>query len=106
MNMPSKQQTHVGLKIGSYTGNGQVSQSITGIGFKPVYVKIISNDSVDADAWVFERIDNMVADRSISHYQGYTLNRGDRLKSLDEDGFTVGGQANTNGKEYVYIAIG
>ena len=102
----SKQEYHPGINTGQYTGDDQTSKAITGVGFKPVYVRIWTHHAVDADAWVFERSQDMAADRSVTHYQGYTINRADRLKSLDDDGFTVGGQANNNGQVYDYIAIG
>ena len=102
----SKQEFHPGFKIGQYTGDDQTTQAITGVGFKPKYVKAWSHDTGDADAWVFERSEDMATDRSVTHYQGYTINRAGRLKSLDNDGFTVGDQANTDGTVYDYIAIG
>ena len=102
----SKQEFNPGIKTGQYTGDVNASQASTGIGFEPVYVKIWTHDTIDANTWIFEKTDQFAADRSVTHYTTYHLNRGNRLKSLDEDGFTVGDQANTNGQVYDYLALG
>ena len=102
----SKQEFHPGIKTGQYTGDGQTSKAITGLGFQPKFVKIWTHATEDANAWVFEKTEDFATDRSVTHYTGYHLNRAGRLKSLDGDGFTVAGEANTNGQVYDYIAMG
>ena len=103
----SKQEFHVGFKTGTFTGDGQATQAITGLGFTPKYVKIWKHHTGDGDSWFFEKSDQHATDRSTTHYSSYHLNRANRLKSLDSDGFTVGNDnVNVNEQVYDYLAMG
>jgi hypothetical protein len=86
------------LKVGSYTGNG-TTQPITGLGFQPEYVFVMSAG----------------ASRSMQRFSGMTSSFGfgsdtgtaNVLNSLDADGFTVGSaaEANAAGATYHYVAF-
>ncbi|MBI1886016.1 MAG: hypothetical protein HYS09_06865 [Chloroflexi bacterium] len=85
------------LKVSSYTGNG-TSQSITGAGFSPEYVMVLS---AAANAAV-HRSSTMP---STDVFDGGAV-AADRITSLDADGFTVGASSNVNtsGTTYHYVA--
>lgn len=103
----SKQNFNPGFKAGQFTGDGQATQAITGLGFAPKYVKIWKHYTVDGDSWIFEKSDQHATDRSTTHYSGYHLNRANRIKSLDSDGFTVGNDnINASAQVYDYCAWG
>jgi len=53
------------------------------------------------------KTDRHAADRCTTHYSSYHLNRANRIKSLDADGFTVGNDnINVNEQVYDYCAWG
>lgn len=86
------------MKVGSYVGNGGASQSITGVGFSPELVFIMSagaaeavyRSSADTESFNFE-----ISSGSTTWITG-----------LGADGFTVGSDArvNANGTTYHYVA--
>lgn len=88
------------LKIGSYTGDGTTNHPITGLGFSPDYIMIMSASTPEA------------VHRSITMPRTYFFNAEDgdnpinRIKSFDTDGFTVGNSSriNTGGFTYYYAA--
>jgi len=93
-------------KVGTYTGDGNNTQAITGLGFQPELV------------WAMEFNDNNNRALKTSAMGEFSLIIGyedemwrDSIISLDSDGFTVGdastGNANMNrsGQTYVYLAI-
>lgn len=86
------------LKLGSYTGNG-TSQSITGLGFQPDCVMVLSEGANEA----IHRIADMT-----STFQ-FGIDKGDstQITSLDANGFSVGSSANANanGTKYHYLAF-
>jgi hypothetical protein len=92
-------------QVGSYTGDGSTGgQAIAGLGFRPEYV-IVKGDSnnvgvhhpVSLNGDNTLRFDNNGASGSIT----------DSIKSLDADGFHVGGDAtvNGNGTTYYWMAF-
>lgn len=107
------------IKTGTYTGNDATSQGITGVGFKPKYLRVWQRATVNNTAIeVFETIDQIMddhADGGASHLvmawgqsQRFEINR---LISLDTDGFTVDDNGanehpNQNGVVYNYLAMG
>lgn len=107
------------IKTGTYTGDGATSQAITGVGFKPKYVRLWERTTTDGSGiWFGETteqiIDDNAAGGSIS-YEATWSNAGqfrtNEIISLDTDGFTVdddGADAhpNKNSSTYSYIAIG
>lgn len=103
-------------KSGSYTGDGTTSMAVTGIGFKPKYVKIWKRETVDGSAiTAFETTDTIIDD----HVDGGAykiLGAGthsfetNKIISLDADGFTVDDDGVDNhpnklNQVYNYLAI-
>ncbi|MEK7147106.1 MAG: hypothetical protein AAB772_02520, partial [Patescibacteria group bacterium] len=87
------------LAVGSYNGNGAVDHDITGIGFQPEYVIVISSST------------NEAVHRSNTMPKTYFFNAedgdsGNRIISFDPDGFSVGNSSrvNSNGITYFYAA--
>jgi len=99
------------INSGQYTGDGAVSQGITGVGFSPKMV------------WVWRHSAGAAADKP--HYvcmdqyavgfawQCYSTDdiKADTIISLDADGFTVDdagvdADPNSNGATYDYLCIG
>lgn len=108
----------VSMKTGTYTGDGTTSQSITGIGFQPKYVRIWNRLTVDGEGTTdmpTETTDTIMDDNVDGGAIEYA---GDKMKfqtnkiiSLDADGFTVhdageDDHPNKNGQVYNYLAFG
>lgn len=112
------------IKSGSFSGNAQTTQSITGIGFKPVCILMSKRCNSTACneaiviAWkdAVENASGSGSNRSGTWWSGdsgSTQNwADDGIRSFDHDGFTVG-LANENylamngsGNTYTYLAIG
>jgi hypothetical protein len=96
------------MKTGTYTGNGQATQSITGVGFQPKVV-IINMGPSTASGW-YQKTDQDSGYYAAYHDGNVDVYQND-LVQLDADGFTVGDgtcgsgeNPNTNGWNYVYIA--
>ena len=97
------------IKTGTYTGDGTEGQAITGVGFRPKYVRIWPHPIAEATAQVFEKLDQSWGDYAMRTGDIYYFDK--RIKSLDVDGFTVdsdGGHQtpNIDGIIYDYIALG
>ena len=96
-------------KIGSYTGNGNTGQSITGLGFSPNFLMIKITDATDN--WVI--LDSVRGGTNIlapnSTAQEYSES-GVNI-TFDSDGFSLSGsgagqgQVNGNGNSYIYMAF-
>jgi len=105
------------VKTGTYTGDGSTSLAITGLGFPPIYVKIVTRRTGDgAVATVMETWD-VVNDNNASgggieySSSGAVSFQTGYFRSLDADGFTVGDSGNdsdpnANGVNYDWIAFG
>jgi hypothetical protein len=89
--------------VGSYTGDGQSSHSISSVGFKPDLV-IIKGSST---TYAVYKTSTMPDD--VSQYLTATneVTNGTLIQTLDSTGFTVGNasQVNTNTTNYWYIAF-
>jgi hypothetical protein len=87
-------------KVGSYTGNNQVAQAITGVGFQPDVVIVLGASTRNA----YIKTDTMSATNSKS-FSGSLDAVG--ITAIGADGFTVGTSANTNGgtETFHYIAL-
>lgn len=107
------------MKFGSYTGDDSESQAITGLGFRPRYLKInrrhtVSGQGTDTYETTEVIIDDHVDGMAITHREGATpphASIANRIKSLDADGFTVdddGSNEHPNklSTEYNYMALG
>lgn len=107
------------LKTGTYTGDGEASQGITGVGFQPKYVKIWRRHTAGGEATdAYESTDTIVDDHAngmaIVHRNGASPPHSsltDAIISLDADGFTVDDQGidahpNKSAAVYNYMATG
>lgn len=85
------------MKLGTYTGNGAASRSITGAGFSPEYAVLMSAGAHSP----LERITGMT--RSFRFESDIGVTNG--ITSLDADGFTVGANtaSNASGTVYHYV---
>jgi hypothetical protein len=95
---------------GTYTGDGTVSQGITGVGFQPKFVIIWYTPAVDAgpDATYIYMKTNQMGIYALTAGGSYV--RDNRVPSLDADGFTVdddGSNAhpNANTLPYSYYCV-
>jgi hypothetical protein len=95
-------------KIGSYTGNGTTSNSITGLGFKPAFL-MIKNASASSAWYIFDNTRNTddVADKylrpNLSNAEG-TL----EFCEFTDDGFDITSSAaewNGSGNTIIYMAF-
>jgi len=90
--------------VGSYTGDGNGTQAITGLGFSPSFVMIQGTDSggeLQWRVWDSDRGDNLSLD-----FQNASAETTNNL-TLDADGFTVGYTAgNVNTNNYIFLAMG
>lgn len=88
------------MGVGSYTGNGVDSRSITGIGFQAQYVVVKSG----ASGAPVHRPASLSGDSTLLYG---SANAANLIQALEVDGFQVGtdGQVNTNGTTYYYVAF-
>lgn len=91
------------MATGTYTGNGNATQAITGVGFQPRVVWIYPQEDA---AWFIKT--NQDGTKSKASYQRF---EDDHIVSFDSNGFTVGdgtGSAanymNVSGRNYTFIA--
>jgi len=107
------------IKTGTYTGDGATSQAITGVGFKPKYVRIWERATADSTGiWMGETTEQIIDDNASGgsvNYEATWSNAGqfraNEIISLDSDGFTVdddGADAhpNKNTTTYSYLCLG
>jgi hypothetical protein len=97
------------IKTGVYTGDGNISYAITGLGFRPRFLRISQKMAIGVG--VFERTDQENGTPCVLHALAGPLSQADNaIKTLDADGFTVSitgaTNPNTNGTVYIYVAIG
>ena len=97
------------IKTGTYTGDGTTGQTITGVGFRPIVVKVFEHP--DDSGRSFVKLNQGWSDSSFRHGSDSHAFANSAINSLDADGFTVddnGGDwpPNTNSAIYDYIAFG
>lgn len=112
---------NAGVASGKYTGDGSTAQSISGLGLKPKYLKIVNQETGDLQViFIFETWNEVIDDdsggQSLIHITSASaltvhLTSHDSIVSLDSDGFTVGDRGtddhpNKTGQVYNYIAFG
>lgn len=99
---PTLAQAEDFLATGSYTGDGQSSQVITGIGFQPDLVMVKSSAAKNSHI----RTSSMPAGLS-KHLAKADELKTEEIVSLDSDGFTVGNKNDSNeaGVEYFWVAM-
>ena len=101
----------VRLAQGQYTGNGAVTLTINGIGFRPRFVQITSGDTTNMPA---QKNDTDGLNTSLFWRAGPGFRyRVDMIISLDADGFTVGDGTGFIGNiynilnaDYYYVCFG
>lgn len=102
----SSEITSSGTVTGTYTGDGGSSQAISGIGFQPKVVIVYENSSSAVLTGVFMKTSSDPTTWCVRISNGDIQD--DRIRSLDSDGFTVGGtaanEANENTVVYTYKA--
>jgi len=102
------------IVTGIYTGDGAVSQAITGVGFQPKYLRIWVTDAGAGDTYVFEKSDQHTTtlDTVFSCAATDEVQTADnQIIALGADGFTVddaGVDAHPNKtlQAYHYLALG
>lgn len=89
--------------VGSYTGNGAATQSITSAGFQPDLVWIKSESTASA-VWRSSSMSNNVGQYFMATVQNTS---GTLFRTLDATGFTVGNSSsvNSNGVVYHYVTF-
>ena len=99
---------------GTYTGDGSTSLPVSGLGFRPKYVRIWSRVTSDAGAVSISETSREMMD---DHADGGSVDvdgaqfRTDEIISLDPDGFTVDDDGadqhpNVSGTVYNFLALG
>ncbi len=88
------------MKVGSYAGDGINNHEISGVGFQPDYVLILTQLS---GQW--SNGGSSAMESGVTRGFGDNGNPG-RINSFTNDGFKLGtsGSANNNGSDYYYIA--
>ena len=94
------------FKVGTYTGDGQDSRSIPGVGFQPDLVWTKINGSfgpIDTGVWRSSAMG--VGD--VSQYFGASSQAANLIQALEADGFQVGsdGNVNNSGSTFFYAAF-
>lgn len=94
------------MAIGTYTGDGNATQAITGVGFQPEFLVTLRRE--DVFGYDYFKSDQDTTSARATAGSAYKT---DHIISLDADGFTVGdgtgdaNYANVNTKSYTYIAF-
>lgn len=89
------------IKTGTYTGDGNATQAITGVGFKG---KCVIVGSMNSDVVTWLKTDVMGANAKNLSATAYSNNK---IISIDDDGFTVGngGVQELNYLDYPYFYL-
>jgi len=95
---------------GKYTGDGNSTQSISGIGFQPDVLLVIPSaggpEGGQVQTWL--NSSTMASDKvkfTTSLNQVASSFKSGHLASIDSDGFTVKTKSNLSGTEYYYVAF-
>ena len=94
-------------KTGTYTGDGNTTKAITGIGFQPKVVIVFATVGTgNASAGLLKSDTHSTGATGDYMTLGASENVADgAIDSLDSDGFTVRGEKNLNATTYYYIAL-
>ncbi|HEV7231082.1 MAG TPA: T9SS type A sorting domain-containing protein, partial [Bacteroidia bacterium] len=98
-------ETGADLVVGSYTGDGGFSKSISGLGFTPAFLIVFSNGSPSRPVWTNTQMEAIgfpgpaVAEFGVAQiWTGY-------VTSFDPTGFTVASFLDVSGTVYHYAAF-
>lgn len=93
------------LKTATYSGDGEATQAITGVGFEPDILWVFDQASTEDEAELVARHSTFSDDQAMAYWDFDPFS--DCVKTLDADGFTVANNArvNTAGHTYRYIAF-
>ena len=108
--MVSKQEFHPGFQFGTYTGNGGLTQAITGLGFQPKHVIIYPQLPGTTGSYIGLKCSDDGINTFIQRVNALGNQwEADHIISLDADGFTVGDGSggagnffNVNLRNYAY----
>lgn len=97
------------MVTGTYTGDGTVSQAITGVGFKPKTLMVFADVGDASACYPFLTSDTFSTSQAGCFYTATGGCYTNRIDSLDADGFTVDDEGansppNTFGALYNYVA--
>lgn len=95
---------------GKYTGDGNSTQSISGLGFQPDLLLVIpsTGGSTGGEVQTWLNSSTMASDKvkyTTSLNSVASSFKSNYLSSIDSDGFTVETKSNVNGTEYYYVAF-
>lgn len=103
----------VDIKVGSYTGDGNNTQAITGVGFQTVFVILWMQSDTDDNRGIAMRATPDTSAMNVSFRSLDPVEYKTTIESLDADGFTVTDEAgnermnaNENNQDYTYVAFG
>jgi len=100
------------IKIGIYSGDGEATQAITGVGFTPMYVEVFPEPVDGGAGYVFCKLSHTDwLTWCVMHNANSHIATKNRINSIDADGFTVASFGadtipNTKDSTYSYIALG
>jgi hypothetical protein len=87
------------MRSGYYVGNG-LARSISGLGFKPDLVIINCDLATGRSVWRSSAMD--AAGDSTAYFENAVVNETGLIRSLDNDGFSLGTNANVNARNVRY----
>ncbi|HEV7232448.1 MAG TPA: T9SS type A sorting domain-containing protein [Bacteroidia bacterium] len=87
------------LAVGTYTGNGGFSYTVSGLGFTPAFVIVYSNSSLDVPVYTTTQMSPSSA--LFGNSQIWT----NYISSLNSGGFSTGTYLNVTGQVYYYAAF-
>ncbi|HXC03638.1 MAG TPA: T9SS type A sorting domain-containing protein [Bacteroidia bacterium] len=93
-------QAGTDMVVGSYTGGGGFSQSVTGLGFTPAFLIIYSNSTSEVPVYTTTQMVSTGAAEFGSEQVWMNY-----INSLDANGFTLGSYLNTSGQVFHYAAF-
>lgn len=94
----------INVKTGTYTGDGNATQAIVGVGCAPKFVLVGRYNSGSVEAQDITTTQLIASTFSVRVTDGATLTT--EFSALDADGFTVKTNLNVNLGTYYYVAFG
>ena len=101
------------MKVGTYTGDGNNTQAITGVGFQVLFVLLWMRSDTDDNRGIAMRATGDTSAFNVGFRSLDPVEYKTTIQSLDADGFTVTDEegnermnANENNQDYTYVAFG